>query len=42
MERNANTSGKTLAANIYISPGNENHLNILDMELEKHKGENIL
>ena len=33
---------KTLVGNIYIPPGNENHLHILDMELEKHKGENIL
>ena len=34
--------GKTLVGNIYIPPGNENHLHILVMELEKHKGENIL
>ena len=33
---------KALVGNIYIPPGNENHLHILDMELEKHKGENIL
>ena len=33
---------KTLVGNIYIPPGNENHLHIQDMELEKHKGENIL
>ena len=33
---------KTLVGNIYIPPGNENHLHILDMELEKHKFENIL
>ena len=33
---------KTLVGNINIPPGNENHLHILDMELEKHKGENIL
>ena len=31
---------KTLVGNIYIPPGNENHLHILDMELEKHKVEN--
>ena len=39
MERNANTRGKTIVENIYIPPGNENHLHILNMELEKHKGE---
>ena len=33
---------KTLVGNINIPPGNENHPHILDMELEKHKGENIL
>ena len=33
---------KTLVGNIYIPPGNENHLHILNMELEKHKVENIL
>ena len=33
---------KTLVGNIYIPLGNENHLHILDMELEKQKGENIL
>ena len=33
---------KTYVGNIYILPGNENHLHILDTELEKHKGENIL
>ena len=33
---------KTLVGNIYIPPGNENHLHILDIEMEKHKGENIL
>ena len=42
MERNANTREKTLIGSIYIPPGNENHLHILDMELEKHKFENIL
>ena len=42
MERNANTRGKTIVENIYIPPGNENHLHILNMELEKHKGENML
>ena len=41
MEQNANTREKTLVRNIYIPPGNENHLHILDMELEKHKSENI-
>ena len=34
--------GKSYVGNIYILPGNENHLHILDTELEKHKGENIL
>ena len=33
---------KTLVENIYIPPGNENHLHILDMELKKHKSENIV
>ena len=33
---------KTLVGNSYIPPGNENHFHILDMELEKHKNENIL
>ena len=33
---------KTHVGNIYIPPGNENHLHILDMELEKHKDENII
>ena len=33
---------ETLAGNIYITPGNENHLHKLDMELEKHKGKAIL
>ena len=33
---------KTLVRNIYIPLGNENHLHILDIELEKHNGENIL
>ena len=33
---------KTLAGNIHISPGNENHLHILEMKLEKCKYENIL
>ena len=33
---------KTIVGNIYIPPGIENDLHILDMELEKHKGENIL
>ena len=42
MEQNANTREKTLVGNIYIPPRNENHLHILDMGLEKHKGENIL
>ena len=32
---------KTLVGNIYIPPGNENHLHILDMELEKHKFDSI-
>ena len=32
---------KILVGNIYIPPGNENHLHIQDMELEKQKGENI-
>ena len=36
MERKANTREKTLVGNIYILPENENHLHILDMELEKH------
>ena len=42
MERNKNTRKKALVGNIYIPPGNENYLHILDVELEKHKGENIL
>ena len=42
MERNANTREKNLVGKIYIPPGNENHLHILDMEMEKQKGENIL
>ena len=42
MERNANTREKTLVGSIYIPPRNENHLHILDMELEKRKDENIL
>ena len=33
---------KTLVGNIYIPSGNENYLHILDIELEKHKGESIL
>ena len=33
---------KTHVGNIHIPPGNENHLHILDMELEKHKDENII
>ena len=33
---------KVLIGNIYIPPGKINDLYILDMELEKHKGENIL
>ena len=33
---------KTIIGNIYIPPGIENDLHILDMELEKNKGENIL
>ena len=33
---------ETLVGNIYIPPGNENHLHKLDMELEKHKGKAIL
>ena len=41
MERNANTRKKAFVGNIYIPPGNENHLHILGMELQKHKGENI-
>ena len=41
MERNANTREKTLVGSIYIPPRNENHLHILDMELEKRKDENI-
>ena len=41
MERNANTREKTLVGSFYIPPGNENHLHILDMELEKHKDGNI-
>ena len=28
---------KTPVGNIYIPPGNENNLHILDVELEKHK-----
>ena len=32
---------KILVGNIYIPPGNENHLHIQDMELEKQKDENI-
>ena len=42
MEWNANTREKTLVRNIYIPLGNENYLHILDIELEKHKGENVL
>ena len=42
MERKANAREKRLVGNIYILPGNENHLHILDMELEIHQGENIL
>ena len=33
---------ETPVGNIYIPPGNENHLHKLDMELEKHKGKAIL
>lgn len=33
---------KILAGNIHIPPGNENHLHILEMKLEKHKYENKL
>ena len=42
MERNANAREKTLVENIYIPPWNQNHLHILDMEMKKYKGENIL
>ena len=42
MEQNTNTREKALVENIYIPLGNEYHLHILDMELEKRKGENIL
>ena len=31
-----------LIGNIYITPGNENQLQILDKELEKHQGKNII
>ena len=40
-EKNANRRKQTLVGNIYIPPGNEDHLHILDNELDKHKGENI-
>ena len=42
MDQNTNTREKALVENIYIPLGNEYHLHILDMELEKRKGENIL
>ena len=42
MGRIVNTREETLVRNIYVPSGNENHLQILDMALEKHKGENIL
>ena len=33
---------EVLIGNIYVTPGNENQLNILDRELEKHRDKNTI